>query len=308
MTKTANSRPSGDLYKRVTDRIVTALEAGALPWRRGWKQGNRAAYGFPHNAVTGRAYRGLNVWLLMMEAEDNGYTSTGWITPKAAGEAGLNFAGQRTTEVVFWKKSTRPVETDDGDVKSKSFMWARSYRVLNLDQCEGDKSKLKGHKALELPEELQDTDDLTVAVSRALAIEVKHGGDRAFYQPANDYICLPPIDAFDTETVYRATLLHEGVHATGHKSRCDRDLQGRFGTEAYAAEELIAELGSCYVQAALGIDMEVPNHASYLASWLKVLQNDTKAIFTAASKAQQAVDYLFDRLDITEAPTYAEAA
>lgn len=308
MTKrTKHGRPSGDLYKRITDRIVTALEAGTLPWRKPWKDGNGAAYGFPHNAVTGRAYRGINVWLLMMEAEEKGYQSTGWITPKAAKEHGLDFAGQRTTEVVFWKKSTRTVEGDDGTEQTKSFLWARSYRVLNLDQCEGDKSKLKGHNALAVPEEFDDVDDLTVAVSRALEIEVKHGGDRAFYQPSKDFICLPPLEAFDSDTVYRATLLHESVHATGHKSRCDRDLTGRFGTEAYAAEELIAELGSCYIQAALDIDMDTPNHASYLASWLRVLKDDSKAIFTAASKAQQAVDYLFDRLHIT-GEEMAEAA
>ncbi|HNP36489.1 MAG TPA: zincin-like metallopeptidase domain-containing protein [Woeseiaceae bacterium] len=297
------------LYQRITDRIVKALEAGTLPWRKGWSEGNSAAYGMPHNAVTGRAYRGINVWLLMMEAEEQGFTSTGWVTPNKAKELELDFKGAKTCEVVFWSKSKREVETDDGGTETKTFMWAKSYRVMNLDQCRGDAlAKLKGHKVLELPEEIATGDALGEAVSAALEIEIKHGGDRACYSPSCDLIRMPPTNAFNSEVVYRATLLHEATHATGHKSRCDRDLKGRFGTEAYAFEELIAELGSCYIQAALGIDMELPNHASYIKSWLRVLKDDPKAIMSAASMSQKAVDYLLERLDITAAAEWAEAA
>jgi antirestriction protein ArdC len=296
-------KPASKLYEKVTARIVAALEKGTLPWRRTWKQGNGAAYGFPHNAVTGRPYRGINVWLLMMAAEDRGFTSTGWITPNKCKEFDLDFKGASPEWVVFWNRSSR---TDEETGETKTFMWAKGYQVINLDEVRGDLSKLKGHKALEIPEEISDVDDLCVAMQDALDIEVKHGGDRAYYQPTRDFIGMPPQDAFDGTDEYRATLFHEGTHSTGHKSRCDRDLKGRFGTEAYAFEELIAELGSAYIGAALGINMDMPNHASYLASWLKVLKGDEKAIFTAASKAQQAVDYLFDRLSIAEAPVYEQ--
>jgi antirestriction protein ArdC len=293
------------VYQRITDRIVEALEAGTLPWRRTWDEGNDAGYGMPHNATTGRPYRGMNVWLLMMEAEDKGYTSTGWITPNQAKKFELDFTGAKTCEVVWWKKSTY---TDEDTGEKRTFMYCKSFRVLNLDQCDGDKSKLKGHKSLEIPEEISEVDDLTAAISAGLEIKIKHGGDRAFYQPARDFIQMPPQKAFHGDTEYRATLLHESVHATGHESRCNREFGGRFGDESYAFEELVAELGSTYLQASLDIPMDLPHHASYLASWLKVLKGDPKAIMTAASKAQQAVDHLLDKLDITEAPVYEEAA
>jgi antirestriction protein ArdC len=291
-------------FERITDKIITALEAGTLPWRRTWDQGNAAGYGMPHNATTGRPYRGMNVWLLMMAAEERGFQSTGWLTPNQAKAAGLDFKGAKTEEVVYWSKSTR---VDEETGKSHTFMWCKSYRVINLDECSGDMGKLKGFEALKLPEEISETDDLCDALSEALELSIKHGGDRAFYQPSRDFIQLPPQHAFHSDDEYRATMLHEGVHATGHTSRCDREFGDRFGSESYAFEELIAELGSVYLQAALSIDMDLPNHTSYLASWLKVLKGDSKAIMTAASKAQQAVDFLLDRLDITEAPVYEEA-
>ena len=155
-----------------------------------------------------------------------------------------------------------------------------------------------------MPPALEDTDALITAIESCLDLEIKHGGDQAYYQPANDFIMLPPKDAFKSDTGYRATALHEATHATGHKSRCDRTLRGRFGTEAYAAEELIAEIGSCFLQETLGIEMDVENHASYLQNWLKVLKDDKRAVFTAASAAQKAVDYLLDKLDIKKMETY----
>jgi antirestriction protein ArdC len=242
----------------------------------------------------------------MCEAEEKGYTSTGWLTVNQAKKFELDFRGQKTTEVVWWKRFEK-VDEETGE--KKSFMSCRSFRVLNLDQCEGDKAKLKGHRALEIPEEMHDTDHLCDAVSQALELTVKHGGDRAFYSPTHDFIQLPPQPAFETDDEYRATLFHEGIHATGHKNRCDREFGGRFGDQSYAFEELIAELGSTYLQACLGIDMDLPNHASYLANWLKVLKEDSKAVMTAASKAQQACDYLLTRMGLADAPEeYAEAA
>ncbi len=289
------------IYKRITDNLIAAIESGTLPWRRDWKLGNGGGYGMPHNAVSGRAYRGINTMLLLCEQAEHGYTSTGWITPRKAIENELDFKGQKTTEVVFWKRMSK---TDADTGEKNSFMFAKSYRVLNLDQCKGDKEKLKGHKALEIPEEIADVDDLVQAVRDGMTIKVNHGGDRAFYQPGNDFIQMPPKDAFKTETGYRATFMHETTHSTGHKSRCDRSFGKRFGTEAYAFEELVAELGCCYLQATLGIEMDVENHASYLNNWLTVLKDDDRAIMTAASKAQQAVDYILDAINIKELPVY----
>lgn len=298
-----------DIYQRITDKLIAIIEGGVNPWQRDWKLGN-AFPGMPHNAVSGRGYRGINLMILVAEQIDKGYTSTGWITPKKAIEHGLNFKGQKTTEVIFWKRSTKAEpDPNGGDDKVKSFMWAKSYRVLNLDQCEGDKSKLKGHKALELPAEIADTNDLCVKVGEAIEVTVKHGGDRACYIPSADEVHMPPLKAFKTEAGYIGTHMHEYVHATGHKSRCDRGvkaMQSRFGTEAYAFEELVAELGACFLQETLGIEMHTENHASYLDNWLTVLKGDKRAIFTASSKAQQATDYILDRAGIKDAPVYDE--
>jgi len=298
MRKLAN-----DIYQRVTDGLIAALESGVMPWRRDWALGNGGEWGMPHNAVSGREYRGINLMILIGEQVEKGYTSTGWITPKKAIENELNFKGQKCTEVIFWKRMSKK-DADTGE--NSTFMFARSYRVLNLDQCEGDKSKLKGHKALEIPEDLENMDALVPAIEKGLGLKVRHGGDRAYYSPDQDFIGMPPKDAFKTESGYRGTFLHESTHATGHKSRCDRQFGARFGTEAYAFEELVAEIGCCFLQATLNIDMDTENHASYLENWLKVLKDDKRAIFTAASKAQAACDYILDAIEIKELPDYSD--
>jgi antirestriction protein ArdC len=295
------------IYQRITNKLIEILETGANPWQRDWTLGNGGGYGMPHNAISGRAYRGINLMILMAEQVEKGYTSTGWITVGKCKELGLDFKGCKTTEVVLWKRSEKK-DSDTGE--RSSFMWAKSYRVFNLDQLGGVEEhadKLKGYKALELPEEIEAPHDLVQAVRDGLDIKVNHGGDRAFYAPSEDFIQMPPRDAFKSEEGYIGTFMHEATHATGHKSRCDRGtkaMQGRFGTEAYAFEELVAELGSCFLQGTLGIEMHTENHASYLASWLKVLKGDEKAIFTASSKAQQACDYILDKTGIKAAPVY----
>jgi antirestriction protein ArdC len=129
-----------------------------------------------------------------------------------------------------------------------------------------------------------------------------HGGDSAFYSPARDFISMPPMAAFNSANGYHATLLHESVHATGHKSRLDRDFSKRFGSESYAFEELVAELGSAMLCAHLGIDGQMQeNHVAYIANWLTVLKNDKKAILTASAKAQQALDFLTKAKQVEEA-------
>jgi antirestriction protein ArdC len=293
-----------DVYQTITDQLIEALEAGVNPWRKPWKfDGDTAAtLGMPHNATNGHPYRGINALVLMVETMRHGYQSTGWITPKRAIEAGLNIKGAKTTMVVFWKKS-RFTEKDSatGEESTREVMWAKHYRVLNLDQCEGDKSKLKGNGALADMSQTSGS-ELAEQLDAALSLRggVKHQGSRAFYAPSEDAIVVPPVDLFESDHGYAGTILHEAVHSTGAKHRLDRDLKGRFGSESYAAEELVAELGATYLQAMLGIEGDLEHHASYLDSWLKVLKSDKKAIFTAASKAQAASDYVLAALSETQ--------
>ena len=307
------------IYEKVTDKMIELLEAGTSPWQRDWKLGNGFGYGMPHNAISGHAYRGINLMLLMCEQVEKGYTSTGWITKgklyeiAKANKGKLDWKGEKFTEVVLWKPTKRKDKITGEEVDS---IFAASYWVMNLDQVKGidaddlEGPKLKGFKALEIPEEIEEPHALIEAVRAGLDIKLNHGGDRAFYSPSQDFVQMPPRKAFKTDAGYVGTGMHEFVHATGHKSRCDRGvkaMQGRFGTEAYAFEELVAELGACFLQETLGIEMHTENHASYLASWLKVLKDDKKAIFTAASKAQKAADYILDKAGIKDAPVYEEA-
>ena len=300
-----------DIYERITNKLIEIIERGVNPWQRDWTLNNPAGYGMPHNAISGRGYRGINLMILYAEQIEKGYQSTGWLTVGKCKEFGLDFKGQKTTEVVLWKRSEKK-DPDTGE--RSSYMWAKSYRVFNLDQLGGVDEiadKLKGYKALEMPESIEDPHALVDAVREGLDIKVNHGGDRAFYSPSQDFIQMPPRDAFKSEAGYVGTFMHEATHATGHASRCDRGvkaMQSRFGTEAYAFEELVAELGSCFLQGTLGIEMHTENHASYLVSWLKVLKDDKKAIFTASSKAQKACDYILDKAGIKDAPVYEDSS
>ena len=145
--------------------------------------------------------------------------------------------------------------------------------------------------------------DHAEAFFAALDADIRHGGNRACYVPALDQIRMPPFEAFRDPVAYYATLAHEAMHLTGHPSRCARDLSGRFGDESYAVEELVAELGAAFVCADLALTPEPrPDHAAYVASWLKVLRSDKRAIFTAAAKSQAAADWMHTQQNTASPP------
>ena len=141
------------------------------------------------------------------------------------------------------------------------------------------------------------------ALAARVGADVRHGGTKAFYAPQGDYVGMPTADSFASPDAYAATLAHELVHWTGHKSRCDRQFGKRFGDDAYAFEELVAEIGSAFVCAQMGIPLENLQHSSYIASWLKVLKADKRAIFTASSQAKRSSEFL-----ITNEPVIEEIA
>lgn len=282
-------------FEKITEMFVAELEKEQLPWRREWSVGNP---GFiPHNAVTGRHYRGINVFVLMMKQAIHGYTSTGWITTTEMKKRGLNWKGEKPTWIVFWNPRTRTKIDNNGDEVEETYLNHFMYKVWNLDQVTGDKSKLKGEGEIERIQ-IDSENDVCSAIREGLNVGFEHYGDRAFYSPTHDKIVMPPRDAFATFDAYCSTSFHEGIHATGHKDRLNRDLKNMYGTEAYAFEELIAELGSCYLQSVLGISMNVPNHISYLKSWIKILKDDSRNIVRAASRAQKAVDYFLENVDL----------
>jgi antirestriction protein ArdC len=286
------SKERFDIHQHLTDRIVAAIEAGAGQWQMPWHRGSGSRH--PVNIASGNKYRGVNVLGLWVEAQVNGYGSHLWGTYRQWAEKGaIVRKGQKASYVVFYKEIEVASDEDNEDER-KSRLFARATPVFNADQIEG----LERASAATSVEELQDVDGF---IGRTEA-KVIHGGNRACFIPKLDEIHMPLRDAFTgsaTSTAteaYYSTLLHELTHWTALPHRCDRDLSGRFGTEAYAMEELVAELGAAFLCAELGIAVEPRvDHAQYLAHWLKVLKADKRAIFTASSKAGEAVAFLHDR-------------
>lgn len=279
------------IYETVTNQIVADLEAGTVPWVKPWK--TNGEHVFPHNAVSLRSYSGVNVLLLWSRAETQNYTRAGWLTFRQASALGARVRkGEKGTHIVFVKQ--RHVQDDEEDTKTISVI--KSYVVFNLCQID-DLPEAYREMQEDLPEhERIGTVETFIA---ALKIDIAHGGEKAAYNPKHDVIVMPTLSSFETPGHYYATLFHELGHASGHVTRLDRDLKGRFGTEAYVAEELIAELTSAYLCATFGIEGQL-RHASYINNWLSLLRKDNRAVFTAASKANAAMDYLLQNAGVTK--------
>ena len=269
-----------DIYQTVTDRIVSALETGTVPWLRPWN-GKSGDASEPHNAATGRAYNGINTLILGTSR----YASAGWLTYRQAQEMGGNVRkGEHGTQIVFWQFNA---VKDEDTGKSRTIPFARGYTVFNVAQCDGlDASRVHAPVAPVAGE------GAIFNLATAKNCEVRHGGNRAFYTTAGDYVQMPSAADFKSAAAYDATLAHEMTHWTGGSARLARQFGRRFGDEAYAFEELVAEIGSAFVCAKVGVELTKLQHAAYLASWLRVLKADKRAIFTASSQARKAADYL----------------
>lgn len=275
-----------DLYEQITNQVISALENGVKPWHKPWKNGTPS---FPHNFKTKAAYRGINVLSLWATALDAGFDSSWWLTYKQAQELGGQVRkGEKSTLGVFYKKIDINVPEEDRNEDGnevRSVLMARSFWLFNASQIDG----------IDFGDELQGTEFSPINDAEQLlqssGAEIIEGGARAYYRSADDAIRLPERRRFDQAEDFYATATHELTHWTGHKSRLDRQLGNRFGSEAYAVEELIAELGSAFVNADIGLQGEL-QHASYIESWLKVLKKDKKAIFTAASQAAKAHQFI----------------
>lgn len=276
------------IYETITNQIVAAIEAGAEAYRMPWHR-SRFDIASPSNTQTGRCYRGVNTLALWMTAEARGYTSGQWATYKQWQDQGAQVRkGEKATAVVLWKPLTGDDQADlVARAEQRPAFLARGFSVFNADQVDGWTAPAV--PVLSEAERIEQAERFFAAVPT----QVEHGGNSACYIPALDRVQMPPFGQFERATGYYATLAHELTHWTGAKPRLDRDLSGRFGCEAYAMEELIAELGAAFVTGQLGLPTEPrTDHAPYIASWLKVLKGDSRAIFTAASRAQAAADYL----------------
>jgi antirestriction protein ArdC len=283
-----------DLYSRVTDSIVNALESGTRPWIRPWNGGEaQAPLALPLRAC-GTPYQGVNVLLLWDVAQSRGYASRTWMTFKQAERHGAHVRkGEHGAMVVYADRATKTEVDAQGEEYERSFAFLKSYTVFNTEQIEG----LPEHFSMAaVPSVPAGSLELSAEAERFFArtgARIRHGGGRAFYSPSGDFIQLPQPEMFRDAESYAATKAHELVHWTGHGSRLAREFGQRFGDRAYAFEELVAELGAAFLCSSLGLVQEPrDDHASYLATWLAVLKEDKRAIFTAAAHAQRASDLL----------------
>lgn len=287
-----------DVHQEITNRIIDALETAGefqLPWIRN-KGGSFAR---PVNIASKNPYNGVNIVSLWVSAQAHDYPSNLWGTYRQWQDQGCQVRkGEKSSLVVFYK--TLQVEQQNeqsGDLVNGERMFARASWVFNAAQVEGFDAVEQ-----ELPEEPAFDPvaraEAFAAMTKAVIVE---GGDKACFIPSQDMIRMPDRRRFtgtDTTTpveAFYSTLCHELVHWSGAKSRLDRDLSGRFGSDNYAVEELIAELGAAFLCGDLGLTPEPrADHACYIKNWLTVLKNDKKAVFTAASKASQAANWLIN--------------
>ncbi|MDF1600952.1 zincin-like metallopeptidase domain-containing protein [Mesorhizobium sp. YIM 152430] len=299
-----------DIYQRVTDCIVAELEKGVRPWLKPWNAEHAAGRITRPLRANGIAYRGINVIMLWSSAMAQGFAAPLWLTYKQAQELGGQVRkGEKGSLVVYANTITRTeADAETGEESAREIPFMKGYTVFNAEQVEG----LPAHfyamqEAMLDPVARIEKAETFFAASGA---DVRHGGNQAFYSVTEDRVQMPPFETFRDAECYYATLAHELTHWTKHKSRLDRDFgRKRWGDEGYAMEELVAELGAAFLSADLELTPETrPDHASYIASWLKVLKDDRKAIFAAAAHAQRAADYLAGLQPQEEVEAEAQAA
>ncbi len=282
------------VYEKIQNLIIEKLDAGVVPWRKPWAC--KGSAGAPRNLISGKAYRGVNVWLL------GGYETPFWLTFKQAQGLGAKVKkGSKSSLCVFWSilKKSQPDGTE------KKIFFLRYYNVFNVEQCEGiDPAKIEALKA-KCGLTVDPTAPAFTPIESARAIiagyidcpTINHDGDRACYSPALDFISLPKPDSFITPENYYSTAFHEAIHSTGHATRLNRDgitLAVNFGSDRYSREELVAEFGATFLCGIAGIEQPIlDGAASYIAGWRsKIKEEGGKLIIKAASEAQAAADYV----------------
>lgn len=291
---TKNSLPRADVYTRVTGKIIADLEQGVRPWMKPWNADHAAGRITKPLRHNGQPYNGINILMLWSAALAEGFSAPIWMTFRQAKELGGHVRKGEKGELVVYANTITRTETDtaSGEEIDQTIPFMKGYTVFNVDQIEG--LPLHYYQLAEPVLDPVQRIDHIESFFAATGADIRHGGNRAYYTITDDYIQMPPFESFRDAESYYATLAHETTHWTRHGTRLERDFgRKRFGDEGYAREELVAELGSAFLSADLGLTPEVrDDHSAYIESWLKVLKGDKRAIFSAAAHAQRAVDFL----------------
>lgn len=297
MASIANHPQSGkrDVYDVITARIMELLDKGIVPWRKPWR-GGRA--GMPKNLVSGKAYRGVNVFLLHCASVADGFDSPYWLTFRQAKERGGSVRkGEHGMPVVFWNWVEREKrDATTGETTTEEIPFLRYYTVFNAEQCEGiDYPQPDGQDAMLDFEPIAACEAVVDGFSDKPAIE-HDGHGRACYRPSDDTVHLPDKARFDSEQAYYATLFHELTHSTGHETRLNRrpsTEERHFGSLDYGKEELVAEMGAAFLCGHCGIDGQtIEQSAAYVDGWRRTIRQDKKIVVHAAAQAQKAADYI----------------
>ncbi|MDU8924332.1 zincin-like metallopeptidase domain-containing protein [Pasteurellaceae bacterium LIM206] len=311
-----NTRQKPDLYQEITDRIIKALEEGTAPWLKPWKN-PEYNLALPRNALSGRLYSGINILLLWIATAENNYKQCKWITAMAANKLGGYIRkGEKATIVVNYCPIDRekcdedgnPLLDEEGNPEMEHFAVLKRHPLFNIEQCEGLPRNMYD-SLTETSEGNSDTAQHQICgelrcMLEGMSLDVKIiPSSHAFYQPDTDKVVMPEMKQFASEQDFYSTLLHEMTHATGHRSRLNREGitsgKSKFGNTIYAFEELVAEMGGAFLCAHLGFN-QVPQNAAYIQSWIKVLKDDKKAIIRASGLARNACEYMLDMLNVQE--------
>lgn len=290
-----------DPYEHVTQRIVDFFESSTRPdWQAPW-QGTD----IPANAITGRGYNGINVMLLWLRMQEETWEHSLFLTYKQTATLGKKHPdetchvrkGSTSESICFWNQIK--FTNKDGEEETKPML--RMYRVFNVDQIEcSDKiRKILIKKSGQASFEFEDERDQIVAIEEyleALGSDVTHAGSRAFYRISDDTLTMPKMETFKSSEAYYGTRLHEESHRTGHSTRCDRDLKNRFGSDAYAFEEMVAEITAAFLCCRFQFTSEL-QHPDYVKHWCKRMKGDKYAIFKAASLAKASMKWMDDQQD-----------
>lgn len=287
---TTETTPTNDIYSSITNRIVQDLENGQLTWRQPWMTGQDVMRPLRWND---QPYTGINTILLWDTALNKGFHSNYWMTfNQALAMKATIRKGEKATQVVYADKFLKEEVNDQGEMKARYIPFLKSYNVFNANQIEGlpEAFYKKPYRNIINPELRDDRLEKYFAETK---ITIQTGRD-ACYNVLKDIVQIPAFEDFYDAQSYYATLAHEITHATKHPTRLDRDFgRLKWGDEGYAKEELVAELGSCFLAADLGFEPEFrEDHSAYIQSWLKVLKGDKRFIFSAASHAQKATEFL----------------
>lgn len=289
------------LYDDITDKIITELEHGRVPWVQPWGTSSaKAALGLPRNASTNRNYSGINVLILWGAVVEWGFPGQGWLTFRQALSLGGNVRkGERGTTVVYADRFTpedeRKRARETGE-EAHAIPFLKRFTVFNTAQCENLPEEIEAVGPPLPPNLIEPKVD---ALIKATGVDFRIGGDRAYFDVLNNYVRVPPPQAFFEPVNWSRTALHEISHASGHHTRLGRDLGGSFGTKRYFIEEVVAELSSAFCCASIGITPTV-RHSDYIGAWIETMREDSRVIFRAASQASKATDWILSFLPSDE--------